>query len=201
MITKKNNILGTSKLLMLLAITMFVISCRDELSPGIEYMPDMYRSPGYETYSANPIFTDSLSARLPVVGSIPRGYNTFFEYENTQEGYIAAGNELTNPLEKSEANMIEGTRLYNIYCGHCHGKTGNAEGSIVEAGKFPPPPSYSEGTSSRGGAMKDLSEGKIYHTIVHGLNLMGPHASQISHEERWKIVMHVQQLQNPKEDK
>lgn len=201
MITKKNNILNNSKLLLLLAITLFVISCRDELSPGIEFMPDMYRSPGYETYSSSPLFSDSLSARLPVSGSIPRGYNAFFEYDNSKEGYEVAGSELKNPLEKSEENLVEGKRLYNIYCGHCHGKTGNAEGAIVESGKYPPPPSYSEGTSSRGGAMKDLSEGKIYHTIVYGLNLMGPHASQISHEERWKIVMHVQELQNPKEEK
>ena len=61
---------------------------------------------------------------------------------------------------------------------------------------FPPPPSYSTGTSSRGGAMKDLTDGKIYHTITYGINLMGAHASQISPEERWKIVLYVHELQN-----
>jgi len=201
MIKVKNNISKFSKVLVLFAITLFVISCGDKQSPGIEFMPDMYRSPGYETYSVSEIFSDSLSARLPVEGSIPRGYNKFFAYDNTKEGYEAAGMEVKNPLEKSEANVIEGERLYNIYCTHCHGKTGNADGSIVANGKFPPPPSYSTGASSRGGAMNTLSEGKIYHTIVYGLNLMGSHASQISPEERWKIIMHVQNLQNVKAEK
>ncbi|NNC85982.1 MAG: cytochrome c [Bacteroidia bacterium] len=161
----------------------------------------MYRSPSYETYSGSPLFSDSLSARLPVAGSIPRGYNAFFEYENTLEGYAAAGSELKNPLEKSETNVLEGERLYNIYCTHCHGKTGMADGSVIKGGAYPPPPAYSDGKSSRGGDMKDLSEGKIYHTIVYGLNLMGAHASQISPEERWKIIMHVQNLQNPISEK
>ena len=69
----------------MLAFTLFVVSCGDELSPGVEFMPDMYRSPSYETYSGSPFLADSLSARLPVAGSIPRGYNAFFEYENTKE--------------------------------------------------------------------------------------------------------------------
>ncbi|MOA50257.1 hypothetical protein D3C78_1732500 [compost metagenome] len=57
-------------------------------------------------------------------------------------------------------------------------------------------PSYhGDATSSRGGAMKDLTAGKIYHTIMYGLNNMGSHASQLSPEERWKVVMYVQQLQ------
>jgi hypothetical protein len=65
----------------------------------------------------------------------------------------------------------------------------------VKLEKFPPPPSYSTGNSSRGGAMKDLTDGKIYHTIYYGLNIMGSHASQISPEDRWKVVMHVHELQ------
>jgi cytochrome c len=100
-----------------------------------------------------------------------------------------------NPLALTEENMKEGERLYGIYCTHCHGETGAGDGNLVAIGKFPPPPSYSNSPSSRGGLMKDLTDGKIYHTITYGINLMGPHASQISPAERWKIVMHVHKLQ------
>ncbi|MFM9008642.1 MAG: c-type cytochrome, partial [Bacteroidota bacterium] len=72
---------------------------------------------------------------------------------------------------------------------------GQGDGNLVAIGKFPPPPSYSAGNSSRGGSMKDLTDGKIYHTITYGINLMGAHASQINPEERWKIVMFVHKLQ------
>jgi len=60
---------------------------------------------------------------------------------------------------------------------------------------FPPPPSYSTGQSSRGGAMKDLTDGKIYHTITYGNGAMGSYASQLDPEERWKVVLYVHHLQ------
>jgi hypothetical protein len=71
----------------------------NELSkhPGYEYMPNMYRSPSYETYSVNPNFSDSMTARKPVTGTIPRGFIPF-EYENTLDDYLSAGKELINQL-------------------------------------------------------------------------------------------------------
>ena len=43
--------------------------------------------------------------------------------------------------------------------------------------------------------MKDLKAGHIYHTIMYGLNAMGPHSSLIREQDRWKIVAYVQTLQ------
>ncbi len=176
-------------------VIVLMTSCsRDPKDPGILYMPDMYTSPSYEVYSANPNFPDSITMQTPVNGTVPRGY-TFFTYPSTNEGYEAAGRDVKNPLALTEENQAEGQRLYEIYCTHCHGEAGNGDGNLVAIGKFPPPPSYATGNSSRGGSMKDLSDGKIFHTITYGINLMGPHASQINPEERWKIVMYVHKLQ------
>lgn len=175
--------------------TMLLTSCgKDPKDPGLEFMPDMYRSPSYEVYSSNPHFADSITMQAPVQGTIPRNY-TFFSYPSSNEGYEAASRDVKNPLPLTEENVAEGQRLYGIYCTHCHGETGAGDGNLVAIGKFPPPPSYASGNSSRGGAMKDLTDGKIYHTITYGINLMGAHASQINPEERWKIVMFVHQLQ------
>lgn len=173
-------------------------------SPGYEYMPDMYRTAAYKTYTVNPNFADSSNALMPVAGTIPRGEwpyeanevrNFPFPYDGSNEGYIAAGAELKNPIAFSEKVLNEGQILYTNFCSHCHGATGNGDGTIVANGKFPPPPSYSTGNSSRGGAMKDLSPGKIFHTITYGVNMMGPHASQLDKVQRWKIVYYVQTLQ------
>jgi hypothetical protein len=178
-----------------LAGMALVTSCsKDPKNPGLEYMPDMYRSPSYEVYGANPLFKDSLGMLQPVAGTVPRNY-VFFTYPNTLEGYEAASRDVKNPLAANEENLAEGKRLYNVYCTNCHGEKGQGDGSIVAIGKFPPPPSYSTGNSSRGGAMKDLTAGKIYHTITYGLNLMGSHAPQLNPTERWKVVMFVNQLQ------
>ena len=43
--------------------------------------------------------------------------------------------------------------------------------------------------------MSELKDGNIYHAITFGLNAMGPHASQLTQEERWKIVHYVNVLQ------
>ena len=44
--------------------------------------------------------------------------------------------------------------------------------------------------------MKDLTDGKIYHTITYGVNLMGSHASQLNPTERWKVVQYIHELQH-----
>lgn len=172
-------------------------SCSDDKNhPGYEYFPDMYRSPSYETYSQAAIFPDSVSALTPVKGTIPRGYMPY-AYGASNEEYERAGAEMVYPahIGTDEKTMAEGKELYAMFCQHCHGKSGNGDGQIIKNGLFPPPPSYATGNSSRGGAMKDLSPGKIYHTITYGLNMMGPHASQLTADERWKITRYVQTLQ------
>ena len=58
-------------------------SCTNEdpKKPGFEYMPNMYRSPSYETYSSNPNFADSMTARQPVNGTIARGDMIYNDYD------------------------------------------------------------------------------------------------------------------------
>jgi hypothetical protein len=177
-----------------LAAALAASCSKDPANPGYEFMPDMYRSPAVKAYEPSSVFADSVSALTPVKGSIPRGWE-FFHYPSTKEGYEAAGRDLTNPFTATPENLAEGKHLYTNFCMHCHGETGNGDGSLIATGKFPPPPSYSTGVSSRGGNMKDLTDGKIYHTITYGINLMGPHASQVSPTERWKITMYIRELQ------
>jgi len=169
----------------------------DTKTPGYEFMPDMYRSPSYETYSENPNFKDSMTARQPVDGTIARGdaiYTAYdrlpYPYANTPEGYEEAGMKLHNPLEKSKENMAEGKRLYESYCTHCHGATGMGDGLVVQ-NNGPKPPAYNSEQ------IKNLPEGKMYHSVQWGKNMMGSHASQVTPTQRWKIVMYVQTLQAP----
>lgn len=169
---------------------------KDANSPGVEFMPDMYRSPSLEVYGTQVIDEDtvhSMSARmLPVKGSVARGYIPY-AYPNTTEGYEMAGNNLHNPLPAANRDIYEkeGEVLYGKFCVHCHGATGAGDGKV--GGKLPgPPPAYN-------GALKNLPEGKIFHTITYGKGTMGSHASQLDQTERWKLVYFVQKLQGPKE--
>ncbi|MFC5282363.1 c-type cytochrome [Pedobacter alpinus] len=177
-----------------ISITAILSSCHDKRSRGLEFSPNMYYPLAYNPDQKNKNFADGITAQVPPVGTTPVGYTRFDDFPNTPEGY-AASDAMVNPLTVNKQNLAEGQQLYIAMCGPCHGKLGMGNGHIVEIGKYPAPPSYSTGVSSRGGAMKDLSDGKINHTIQYGLNLMGSYASQLSPEERWQVVMYVRELQ------
>ena len=87
---------------------------------------------------------------------------------------------------------------FNVQCEFliANGAKGDGKGSITHP-VYGAVPSYADKTPNRRGgrAMNKLKAGHIYHTIFYGLNAMGPHASQISDQERWKIIMYVQSLQ------
>jgi len=178
------------------ALAAVVSSCGDgkTTSTGMEFSRNMYDPIGYNPDQLNNNFANKITAQTPPAGTVPIGFEKY-QYPNTMEGYEEASANFHNPLERTEKNLKDGEVLYLRFCQPCHGESGHGDGSIVKLDKFPPPPSYATGNSSRGGLMKDLTDGKIYHTIYYGLNLMGSHASQLSPEERWKVVMHVHELQ------
>ena len=127
---------------------------------------------------------------LPVKGTICRGFIPY-AYPNTVEGYEQAGLYLKNPIALTPQVELDGEALYGKFCVHCHGAAGLGDGKV--GAKLPgPPPAYN-------GALKDLPEGKIFHSITYGKNSMGSHANQLTQEERWKLVFYVQKLQGPKE--
>ena len=183
------------KLILVFCMYILFVSCGND-GRGYEYMPNMYRSPSLETYGMNTVFKDSINARKPVKGTIARGYLKTFNYDETLEGYLLAGREAKNPLEKNKKNMQDGEALYIMFCKHCHGPNGAGGGSITHP-IYSAVPHYNDNKQIRrtGGTMSDLKAGHLYHAITYGLNAMGPHASQITEKERWKIVLYVQELQ------
>jgi len=199
--TTKGNMLVMNKRLIIctafltVAAVTVISSCSNKRSTGLEYARNMYDPIGYNPDQPNKNFKDGKTAQDPPAGTMPVGFDKYDIYPNSIDGYQAASAGLTNPLPVRITTLEEGKTLYLNMCSHCHGMEGKGDGSIVKLDKFPAPPSYSTGNSSRGGAMKDLTDGKIYHTITHGVNLMGPHKSQLSPEQRWKIVMYVHELQ------
>lgn len=205
----KGRLLGT--VCVAAAIVVSVAACGDKRtrSTGWEFSRNMYDPIGYNPDQPNPNFADGLTARTPPAGTIPLGFDKF-EYENTLEDYQRAGEEVQNPLEVTQQVLAEGQALYQVYCAVCHGTEGAGDGPITQDRQlttregtrtlenFPPPPSFKRSgaaNSSRGGLMSDLTDGKIYHTITYGVGLMGSHASQLSPEERWKVVAYVNELQ------
>jgi len=179
-----------------ISVVVFLSSCGGDSDAGYEFMPNMYRSPSLETYGKNTI--NGMNAQLPVEGTIARGHLLAFNYDGTLEGYLAAGKEAVNPIQDNKKTRADGKALYGMFCEHCHGATGTGDGTIKHA-IYSAVPHYNDEKLLRraGVSMNELKAGHIFHAITYGLNAMGPHASQVTEEERWLIVNYVQQeLQN-----
>lgn len=191
---KYKNIKSIYSSVAMAALIIGFTSCgkKDANSPGVEFAPDMYRSPSVEVYGTSVFNGDTIYSQqfLPVKGTIARGYMPYV-YTNTTEGYEQAGLYLKNPIALNDKVMVEAEALYGKYCVHCHGASGAGDGKVAD--KLPgAPPAYN-------GALKNLPEGKIFHSITYGKGLMGEHSSILSQQERWKLVHYVQKLQGPKE--
>ncbi len=169
------------------------VSCVENSKPNYQYMPNMYETVSYEPYGAYDVFVNEQEAKLPVEGTVSRGWKPY-EYENTPEGRAAAKAELKNPLPYTEDNLAKGKALYTIYCAVCHGDKGDGKGILVEREKFLGVPSYDDAGSA-------ITEGSVYHVMYYGLNAMGSYASQTSIEERWMIDHYVMSLKRPVEGK
>ena len=107
------NIYGIS-VLAFIAIVVLLVSCADpsreyssdlqHFEPTVQFTADvdMYVSPSLETYGETDLFSDNMTARHPVPGTIPRGHMPYlYETFYLQEG-------LTRPhhLMKHQLNMM-----------------------------------------------------------------------------------------------
>lgn len=152
--------------------------------PAWEYMPDMADSPAPKAYEYDKNLPHHRSAFLPAEGTIPRNYQP---YPYKKEEGESAGVGLRNPLPKTEDVVLAGQKTYNTYCAVCHGAKGLGDGPVIP--KFPKPPSL------QSDKIRDWSDGRLYHVITTGQNLMPSYASQIDPNARWAAVHYIRALQ------
>lgn len=171
----------------------FISACNSgniRRNPGKIYAPDMVYSQAYDAYTANPVTANGLTSQVPVPGTIARGQAIPLRLEETD---TAAYDALPFPYDFSAAEIEEGARLYNIYCGICHGAALDGNGPLYSSGKFAAMPAN---LATGGEYYTFMAPGRIYHAIVYGKNMMGSYASQLNEKERWQVVAYVKQIQS-----
>ena len=162
-----------------LAASSLLSGCKHE-KPNFIFMPDMYYSPAIKAQEEG-------AMRMPVKGTVPRGFSRYdFEVENNEE----LGRRLANPLARTKAVLLQGQKQYNTYCIVCHGAYGEGDGSVVP--KYPRPPSLQSEKISQ------WPDGRIFHVISSGQNIMPSYSTQISQEDRWAVVHYIRALQRAK---
>ena len=170
----------------LLALLSLVLGtgCSTKTKPTLEYMPDMAYGPRIGAQREDPLNPGEPAMRSPVPGTVPRDYTP---YRYAQADTAQASAELSNPLPRTADVLGRGERVYMTYCVVCHGPKGDGQGYIVP--KFPMPPSlYSD-------KVRNWPDGRIFHVITRGQNLMPSYASQILPEDRWAVIHYVRAIQ------
>lgn len=183
------------RITVLLFSVIILWSCdRNRSMRGYDYIPDMTYSQAYESYSDNPNFNDSMTMRVPVPGTVPRGMIPF-RYTIDPESRIKAGKELINPFQHTDEVISDGKIIYTTFCIGCHGARGIGDGQLYSSGLYPVKP-----REISGDVASKLKDGEIFHTISLGFGPMGPHKAQIKPDDRWKLVHYVRELQRAQQD-
>ena len=194
------------KSLVLVAGLLFVGGCRR----------DMQDQPKMKPFRQTSFFSDGLSARPPVEGTIPRGYlrsDTEF-FTGKKKGSATSSAAATQspagpqptaatgaspqatypddidylPLPVNAAVVDRGRSRYDIFCSVCHGLTGKGDGMIVRRG-------FRRAASFHDDRLRQAPVGHYFDAITNGWGAMPSYAPQIPVQDRWAIIAYIRALQ------
>lgn len=179
-------LLLASLLLPVVVLGGLIFTQRDLSQPNWILPTQMAQSPAYKAQSWNPVLPNHMTLQPPVEGTLSRDAHPF-PYGKTEAERKRAGVELKNPFTPNPENLQRGQKIYETFCVVCHGTSGKGDGPMIP--KFPNPPSFlSKGSLA-------LKDGEMFHTITLGRKKMASYASQVSWEDRWRVILYLRQLQ------
>jgi mono/diheme cytochrome c family protein len=148
---------------------------------NVEFVPNMMRTVRYNAFEANANFADGATLRPPVPGTIPRGLPPLPPSD--------ANAPFPNPFSAGDRSAMErGNVVFENFCQACHGPRGLGDGLVVQHG-FPKPPTLLRART------KELSDDQIFRVLTTGRGKMASYASQLSRDDRWKVILYVRALQ------
>lgn len=179
--------------LILVAAAMSLSGCKVQSQPNFQIAPwinHMVFSSAAESQAESSFLPHGRTLQNPPDGTIPRGFMPL-HYTGAEEEAKVAGVELTNPVEATPENLERGKWGFETFCGPCHGVEGKGDGPVSKRGMpgFPITPTDSKPVT------EDYKDGHIFHIMTYGRGMMGSYASQIAQEDRWKIILHLRELQ------
>ncbi|MEP7320620.1 MAG: c-type cytochrome [Saprospiraceae bacterium] len=201
-----------------LGMCVFACSPAGGNKTGHEFMPDMVHNIGYEAnyydyyyynrWGTELEYKQFALPRLPVKGTIARGFagspmakdvgapttngSVPYYYGDTEEERTRASLEnIRNPYPITEKGLARGKKLFDITCAICHGINGDGLGYLArDGGKYPVAPA-----NFQQDVFYTSSNGRYYHAIMYGKNMMGSYADKLSYEERYQVIHYIRSLQ------
>ena len=221
----KINYIVVMKLATVFVILFYFVSCSsDPDSSGLEYMPDMYRSPAIEPYvdygeirgRENKEIKLKLSAKKPPYGTIPYvgtdsstvslmmpyGRKAHLSMKTTHGMYDDDLTEINEyDLAFSDKNPLQMTFENNEKIFEEGKKLFNSNCAHCHGKK-----GDGNGPMVKSGAyagvpnysnLTNLGDGQIFYSIYYGKGMMGAHRSLLNKKEIWTLVHYVRKFQYP----
>lgn len=197
-----------------------------DMTHSLAYEANVENYYGLNTWSNEEEYMKYAAPRKPVKGTVPRGQAGYlgrqgeakeavaatlmgmptngyvpYYYGNTEEERALA---MADPKISranympaiTKAEMAQGKELYDIFCGICHGEKGDGAGYLARDGSpYPAAP-----TNYLNEEFLAATDGRFYHAIMHGKNVMGSYKDKVSFKERWQIIHHIRSLQHAATD-
>jgi Cytochrome C oxidase, cbb3-type, subunit III len=148
---------------------------------------DMHVQPKQNPLSRSDFYPDQRSARPLVEGTIARGQLHEDTYFYTGKIGDNPGDVMPFPVTKEV--LERGRERYDIFCAPCHSRVGDGNGFIPSRGFTRMPPSYHTPR------LQKAPLGYFFDVMTNGFGIMPDYASQVSPEDRWKIVAYIRALQ------
>ena len=96
-----------------------------------------------------------------------------------------------NPVALTDANLVEGVRLYGQHCAICHGTAaGTASTSAVAKGEYPRPPQLGAD------GVEDDPDGVTYWKVKHGIRLTGMPSwkDSLTDQQIWTLALFLKHM-------
>lgn len=160
----------------LLALFVLLAGCRQKMA----------NQPKYDPLEPSSFFSDGMSARPRVAGTVARGELVVDDFLHT--GKVAGKDGDGFPFPVTMAVMNRGQERFNIYCSECHGRLGDGNGMIPSRGYRRPPSFHTE-------ALRNAPTGHFFDVMTNGFGAMPPYSGQVPASDRWAIIAYIRALQ------
>jgi mono/diheme cytochrome c family protein len=195
-------------------LAVFGFRGQKSTQPPVEVFPDMVRQMKVRAQAPLDFFADGRGPRLPVVGTVPFGYEMpqpkttatppAAAGEQPQEAHtlvaFSAGTDYFNtgkmgdqwgtgiPMAVTSELMERGQQRFSITCAMCHGATAAGNGIVKQHG-------LATVVSLQDERIRKMSDGEIFNTITNGKNTMMAYGPNILVADRWAIIAYLRALQ------
>jgi mono/diheme cytochrome c family protein len=183
---KKFEIFDKKFLALLAVLVLFVSGSAYMHLNKLLYIPPfnwMMEQPKANAQSTSKFFKDGSNMLQPVEGTVAKGFMPYAYHGKPEEAEV----KLINPLEANDKTLAKGKERFLTYCSPCHGN--HADGASRLRGQFP------NGPTMHSDKVVNWTDGRIYHVISDGQNVMPAYNKQILPEDRWAIVLYIRTLQ------